>query len=251
MIRQQIHAWRLSALGLVALFCLVTTTACGSDDKKSSSDAESCTVDTSYDPVIDPASFVSGVDNPLYPLVVGTVFTYQAGDEHVEITVMPDTKDILGVTCVVVHDQATVNGSVIEDTYDWFAQDSAGAVWYMGEDTKEFNTSGVVVSTEGSWEAGADDAKPGVIVPASPAVGDKYRQEYRACHAEDMGEILALDATADVAAGSYSGCLQTRDTTPLEPDVNEEKYYCPDVGIVLSVDVASGEREELLSVTPP
>jgi hypothetical protein len=148
-----------------------------------------------------------------------------------------------------VHDTASIAGEVIEDTFDWFAQDKDGAVWYMGEDTKEYS-QGMVVSTEGSWEAGQDGAQPGIIIPAMPMVGDKYRQEYYACEAEDMGEILELDATATTPAGSFTGCLKTRDTTPLEPNVNEEKYYCPGTGLVLSVDIATDEREELTMVTP-
>jgi hypothetical protein len=209
-----------------------------------------CVVDTTYDPMLDAASFASSVDNSFYPLVPGTVFVYDAGEEHVEVTVLAETKEILGITCTVVHDQATIAGKVIEDTMDWFAQDADGAVWYMGEDTKEFNDAGEVVSIEGSWEAGRDGAKPGIIIPAIPTVGQTYRQEYYACHAEDMGEVLALDETATTPAGMYTGCLKTRDTTPLEPTVKEEKFYCPPTGLVLSVDTASMEREELTSVTP-
>jgi hypothetical protein len=117
----------------------------------------------------------------------------------------------------------------------------------MGEDTKELQ-GGVVTSTEGSWEAGVDGAKPGIVVPGSPTVGLSYRQEYYACHAEDYGEVLALDATADVPFGSYTGCLKTHDYTPLEPAINEEKYYCNDAGLVLAVDVTTGEREELMDL---
>ncbi|MEJ7732790.1 MAG: hypothetical protein WKG00_26755 [Polyangiaceae bacterium] len=208
-------------------------------------------MDTTYDPTIDPASFVETVDNPLYPLVPGTELTYTAPDgETVVVTVTSDTKLILGVTCTVVHDQATIAGEVIEDTFDWFAQDQDGAVWYMGEDTKEYS-GGRVVSTAGSWEAGVDGAKPGLVIPATPTVGMKYRQEYYACEAEDYGEIVELAASATVPAGMYNGCLKTQDTTPLEPDVLEEKYYCPGVGLVLSVDVASGDREELSTITTP
>ena len=158
---------------------------------------------------------------------------------------LADRKVILGVSCTTVHDVARVGHEVIEDTYDWFAQDSTGAVWYFGEDTKEMS-GGAVVSTEGSWEAGVDGAKPGIIIPTDPVVGQTYRQEYYACEAEDMGEIVSLDASAAVPFGSYTGCLKTRDFTPLEPDANENKYYKPGVGLVLSVDVATGDREELI-----
>ncbi len=137
--------------------------------------------DEPYNPVIDPANFVAGVDNPYFPLVPGTKFVYEGlsdGEmEHNEVVVTHDTRDILGVTCVVVHDTVSVAGVVIEDTYDWYAQDKDGNVWYMGEDTKEYE-DGEVVSTEGSWEAGVDNAKPGVIMWAAPQPGEPYYQEY-------------------------------------------------------------------------
>jgi hypothetical protein len=213
---------------------------CGGDD---------CKLDPSYDPAIDPARFVGAVTNPLFPLVPGTKLVYEGGGEHIEVTVTSERRAILGVSTVVVRDTATVNGAVTEDTYDWYAQDRDGNVWYMGEDTKEYE-NGKVVSTEGSWEGGVDGAKPGILIPAVPVVGQPYRQEYAACEAEDMGEVLAVDQTVTVPAGTYSGCLQTKDTTPLEPDVQENKYYCPGVGLVLSVDVGSSGREELVQKTP-
>ncbi len=209
-----------------------------------------CTVDDSYDPEIDPANFGAVVDNPLFPLVVGTKFHYTEGDANVDIEVLDMPKTIAGVTVTTVHDVYSLQGEVLEDTLDWYAQDNDGTVWYFGEDTKELS-GGMVVSTEGSWETGVDGGKPGMIVPANPTVGMKYRQEYYACHAEDMGEILELDASVTVTAGDYTGCLKTRDTTPLEPDVVEEKYYCPGVGNVLSVDLETMEREELVSIEMP
>lgn len=109
----------------------------------------------------------------------------------------------------------------------------------------------MVVSTEGAWEAGVDGAKPGIIIPAAPAVGQTFRQEYYACDAEDMAEILGVDAAATVPFGSYTGCLETHDFTLLEPEVNEKKYYCPGVGLVLAIDVPTGEREELVAMENP
>ncbi|HTJ82086.1 MAG TPA: hypothetical protein VL400_10200 [Polyangiaceae bacterium] len=249
---EPLHLARWPVVASVA----VALAACGDAGTDSGSGGGStggaapCTVDESYDPPIDPASFVEGVDNPLFPLVTGTVFHYVEGTASVDVTVMAETKTILGVTCTQVHDVLTDGGEVVEDTLDWYAQDTDGTVWYFGEDTKEYS-GGMVVSTEGSWTAGVDGAKPGILVEGSPAVGDQYRQEYYACHAEDMGEVLALDASATVPQGAYSGCLKTRDTTPLEPTADEAKYYCPGVGLVLSVDTNSGDREELVSITSP
>src|SRR5262245_15670242 len=205
-------AWMVAVIGTGLL-------GCGSDSASSSGSpsgsststgsgaggegGEACTVDTSYAPKIDPASFVDAVDNPLYPLVPGTTFVYENGDEHIEVAVTANKKMVMGVSCTEVHDVATVNGDVIEDTFDWFAQDKDGAVWYFGEDTKEMSM-GMVTSTEGSWTGGVDGAQPGIVVPAMPKKGDPaYRQEYYACHAEDMGQVLETDATAMVVAGSY------------------------------------------------
>ena len=223
---------------------LCSVAACGGGDSPGE-----CTVDTSYDPPISAAGFVDGVDHALFPLVPGTTMIYMNVDgERVETTVTAERKLILGVSAIVVHDQSTVDGEVIEDTFDWFAQDVAGNVWYLGEDTRELD-AGEVVSTAGSWEAGVADAKPGIVMPATPAASaPAYRQEYAACEAEDMGQVLATDATVTVPTGTYTGCTRTHDYTPLEPALNEEKYYCPGVGLALTVDVTTGGREELVSI---
>jgi hypothetical protein len=205
-----------------------------------------------YDPHIDPADFVDGVDNPLFPLTPGTTYLYEAdtpdGLETIEVSVTDQTREILGITCMVVRDTVTVDGELVEDTFDWYAQDGDGNVWYMGEDSKEYE-SGVVVSTAGSWEAGVDGAKPGIIMQADPQVGQVYRQEFYEGEAEDMGEVIALDVAVTLGDGTTYTCLQTRDFTPLEPDVNEYKYYAPGVGVVLEEVVDGDERVELVSVT--
>lgn len=210
---------------------------------------DSCKIDTTYNPVIDPAKFVAVVDNPFYPLTPGVQYEYQNGDEHVTTIVTSDRKVVLGVSCVVVHDTSMVNGQLVEDTYDWFAQDRDGNVWYMGEDTTQL-ANGKVTGHDGSWEGGIDNAKPGIVMPAMRTLNQPYRQEYRPCEAEDQGQVLATDATATVPAGSFSGCVETKDFSALEPDVIENKFYCPNVGLVLTVDTSNGQREELLSKTP-
>ncbi len=207
-----------------------------------------CKVDETYNPEINPANFVAAVDNPLYPLVPGTKLVYREGSETIEVSVTRDTKQILGVTCVVVRDTVSVDGEVSEDTFDWFAQDKDGNVWYFGEDTKEYE-DGKVVSTEGSWEAGVGGAKPGYVMLAAPKVGDTYRQEYFPCHAEDMAEVLSLDESVSVPYGNLENCLKTRDYSPLEPAANENKYYCPGLGVALEVNVNTGGRGELVEVT--
>jgi hypothetical protein len=201
---------------------------------------------------LDPADFVVEIDNPYWPMKPGSRWIYnetdvEGNEMQVEVTVTNDTKDIVGISATVVHDVVTENDSVMEDTLDWCAQDVDGNIWYLGEDTKEYE-EGVVVSTEGSWETGVDGAQAGIVLPANPEVGMTYRQEYYAGEAEDRANVLSLDQHVEVPYGAFDGCLQTEDTTPLEPDVIEHKYYCRDVGPVLAIDVASGAgREELVT----
>ena len=135
-----------------------------------------------------------------------------------------NTKVILGVTCIEVHDTVMVDGELTEDTLDWFAQDSAGNVWYFGENSKELE-DGLVVSLEGSWMAGVDGAKPGIVMKASPAVGDFYRQEFSLENAEDLAEVVSLNESVTVPAGTFNNCLETEETSPLEPDALEHKFY--------------------------
>jgi hypothetical protein len=166
---------------------------------------------------------------------------------QVEVVVTNDTKEIAGINAAVVHDVVTEHGSVKEDTFDWYAQDADGNIWYLGEDTKEYE-DGVVVSTEGSWETGVDGAEAGILLPADPQVGMTYRQEYLAGEAEDRAKVLSLAEHVEVPYGTFDGCLQTEDTTPLDPDVLEHKYYCRDVGPTFTIDVASSSgREELVT----
>ena len=197
-----------------------------------------------YDWTIDPANFVSEVDNPYFPLVPGTVLVYEGQSdgerEVVTVRVTRQTKEIMGVTAVVVRDTVEVAGEVHEDTFDWYAQDVDGNVWYLGEDTKEYE-DGKVVSTEGSWEAGVDGALPGVIMPADPAVGLAYTQEHYAGEAEDKGKIVAVGERVSVPAGSFDEVLITEDWTPLEAAIREHKSYAPGVGVVFEEIVRGGE----------
>lgn len=201
-----------------------------------------------YNPTIDPANFVAAVTNPYFPLVPGTTFHYTSPPEDIAVTVTHDTKVILGVTCTVVHDVASEDGVTTEDTFDWYAQDRDGNIWYFGEDTKAFDNGHV--STEGSFEAGVNGAKPGIIMEGHPIVGDAYRQEYAPGVAEDRGEVLSLTESGSVAFGPFENCLKTKDFSDLEPNDVENKVFCPNVGQVLAVTVKGGnDREELVSIT--
>ena len=138
-------------------------------------------------------------------------------------------KTVMDIAATAVGDSVYVDDELVEDTYDWFAQDRDGNVWYLGEDSKEY-AGGEVVSTEGSWEAGVDGALPGIVMPSEPAVGGAFRQEFYAGEAEDMFEIIAVGGSTEVPAGRFNDVVTTRDWTPLEPEVIEEKQYAPGVG---------------------
>jgi hypothetical protein len=210
--------------------------------------------DPDYDPMLDPTDFGGPVDNPLFPLVPGTTRHYagvtEDGLETVEETVTSDVKTILGIPAIVVRAREFLDGELIEDTFDWYAQDDAGNVWYLGEDSSEIE-DGEVVSTEGSWEAGVGGAKPGVIMQASPSVGQQYYQEFDLGNAEDEAIVLSLAASVEVPAGEFDGCLQTRDFTRLEPEAEEHKFYCPGIGLVLEESPGEGTRIELVEIEAP
>ena len=208
-----------------------------------------------YNPDI-PATWATVVTNQYYPLVPGTTYQYQGntpeGVETITIEVLDQTRTINGVVATVVRDQAFLEGELIEDTQDWFAQDTDGNVWYLGEDTKEYE-NGQVVSTEGSWEWGVDGALPGIVMWADPAahLDEEYRQEFYQGEAEDWGKVLAVGEAVTVPHGSFTGCVKTEDWSGLDPAVREHKYYCPDIGLTAEEKIpAAGERVELVGVTP-
>ena len=208
-----------------------------------------------YEPTIRPADFGGPIDNPYLPLVPGARSVYTVttpeGPEQIVVEVTNDTRKILGISTVVVHDVATKDGQVIEDTFDWYAQDAAGTVWYFGEDTTSYKNG--AASTAGSWEAGVNGAQPGIVMKAHPRVGAAYRQEYLRGTAEDRARVLSVDASASVPFGTYERSLvKTKDITDLEPDLVEHKYYARGIGAVLEVDVRGGsERVELVEHTTP
>ncbi|MEX2236697.1 MAG: hypothetical protein WEB00_04060 [Dehalococcoidia bacterium] len=205
-----------------------------------------------YNPEIDPANFVERVDNPYFPLIPGTTFIFEGtsadGAERIEFKVTHDTKEIEGITATVVEDSGFVNGELKEKTLDWFAQDKDGNVWYLGEETSEYE-NGEVVSTFGSFQYGVDGALPGIVMPADPQVGDRYLQEFYVGEAEDWATVLSIDESVSVPFGDFENCIKAEDINPFEPDVVENKYYCPGVGNVLNLKLQGGDdRVELVDV---
>jgi len=197
-------------------------------------------------PDFDAATFTdtsSISTHPYFPLVPGTVYTYvgqEVGNGETSLTrtfVTFDTKEILGVQARVVQDTEWVDGVLQEDTFDWFARDTAGNVWYLGEDSTsfEYDDEGTLIGTskEGSWEAGVDEALPGFIMKANPVVGDNYYQEFAPnSDALDQATVISLDETVSIDLGTFTDVLQTLETTELDPEAREFKYYAPGVGLI-------------------
>jgi hypothetical protein len=212
----------------------------------------SAPVTGAYNPVVDPNDFVPQVNNKYFTLMPGTRFTYQdkMGTLRIEVTVTHEKKKLMGVTTTGVRVREWRNGLLKEDTTDWYAQDRAGNVWYFGEAVNNY-THGKVVDHKGSWEAGVDGAKPGIIMPADPKVRDAYRQEYYPTRAEDMGTVIAIGRKVTVPYGTLENCLQVQDSTPLEPR-REYKYYCPGIAfLALEKLIGFGPEAELVSISHP
>jgi hypothetical protein len=246
---------RSAALLIVSVAAV--TAACGSSGTKhatattrsagaTSTSAPSATT-ANYHPTIDPGRFTTSITNKYFPLKPGTTTVYDGPRDgqphHTEMTVTSETKTIMGVRCVVVRDVVTSNGALVEKTTDWYAQAANGDVWYFGEATAEY-TNGAISNTKGSWEAGVDNAQPGVVMKGTPAVGDSYRQEYRPGEAEDMAKVLRIGASIQVPGGTFQDVVVTEDRDPLNPDKIDEKHYAPGIGLVYSKRDRAGHHEE-------
>jgi len=264
----------VAALGVAA--------GCGGDDSADSADAanpvgstysetdsgtsESIEPSGSTTPVIDPGDggnytveieptdFTSVVDNPFFPLAAGMVWHYDEthadGETQTDtVEVLDQQRTVMGVDTMVVHDVAKdADGTVVEDTYDWYAQDTAGNVWYFGEDTTSYDDG--QSSTEGSWEAGVAGALPGIVMQADPTVSDTgYRQEYLAGVAEDMGQVIADSGSLTVPFGTFDNIIRTRDWSPIEPDLVEEKVYARGIGVVHEETVSPADEHEEVVLT--
>jgi hypothetical protein len=195
----------------------------------------------------DPDDFVRKVTNPYFPLKPGTTLVYKGENEGTPtrqvMTVTNKTKKIMGVTTTVVHDRAYEDGVLIEETIDWYAQDEDGNVWYFGEDTKEYDENGNVISTDGSWQAGVDGAKPGIVMLAHPKKGKKYNQENAPGIAEDKAQVIGYKDSFCVPYKCFKNVLVIKDWNPLEKGFVEHKYYAKEVGFIYSVLVKGGEEE--------
>jgi hypothetical protein len=239
-------------LGLAALFA-----ACGSSSSSKPATASATPqiqlqktgpTGPPYHPKIEPASFTTNFTNHYWPLKPGATWTYEGLKdglpEHVVIVVTKTPRTVFGVRCVTVVDTVTINGSLEEKTTDWYAQDKTGAIWYFGEDSKDYK-NGAVSSTQGTWEAGVDGALPGVVIRGTPRPGPTYRQEFRPGVAEDMARVMTTSAVQTVPAGTFHGVVETYDTDPLNPDKKETKFFAPGIGPVHTIRVGGTHHEEI------
>jgi hypothetical protein len=227
-----------------AIGTLVTIISCRKDDPQPTM----FDLDVSR---IYPDNFVTAIDNPFLVLTPGSTFSYVAMTEDavetVEIEVLPQTRLVMGITCVVVRDRAFQENQLIEETYDWFAQDRDGNVWYFGEDVDSYE-NGVIANHYGSWEAGVNGAEPGIVMLGKPVVGLHYRQERYIGEAEDEGEVVGTNEFVTVTAGQFMGCLKIKETNPLDPEFLEFKYYARGIGLVNVEKIQDPvENEELIS----
>ncbi len=203
-----------------------------------------------YNPDVRPERFTNStnITNPWAPFKPGKKYIFEGetedGLEKVVEQRLSTTKKILGITCIVVNFKEYLDGKLLEETLDWYAQDNEGTLWYFGESVDNYNEDGTLRDHDGSWEAGVDGAQPGIIMLAKPKAGIRYREEYYVNHAEDEAEVLEIGLTVTTPLGTFNNCVKTRNFTRLEPDVEEHKYYAPGYGLIKEVNLS--DEEEIL-----
>jgi hypothetical protein len=237
------------ATALVMLSAALAVEACGGDDGSTKGGGDLPQGSELVD--LDQADFTTQIDNPYRPMVPGSRRVYEHTEtdgtvQRVEVSVTPRTKRIAnGIEARVVRDRVSEDGELIEQEDDWYAQDSAGNVWYFGEEVKEYE-NGKVKATN-SWEAGVDGAQPGVVMPADPRAGLAYRQTHYAGKEEDRAQVLSADERAEAPAGYFRDAVAIKEWSPLEPKLVEYKLFARGVGLVRTFEVSGGSgHEELL-----
>jgi hypothetical protein len=243
------------AIALCVPLAALALAACGGDDEKSSS-SSSEGLPTGSEPVnLKPEDFTLEIDNRYWPMTPGNRWVFEEtntkGDRERVVTEVTDRTKMTaaGIEARVIRDEAHEDGKPVEITDDWYAQDKDGNLWYFGEAVNNYE-NGKLVDHKGSWEAGKNGAQAGIAMPAEPKPGMVYRQEYSKGVAEDHGAVVTVGKEkVEVPFGFFNeNVLMTRDTAPIEPKVEELKFYAPNVGPVLSVHTdGDGGRAELVS----
>lgn len=237
---------------LVFLFGLI---ACNASNQATVVPTNTPQTEAAYIVDINPDEFVTRIDNPYFPRIPGARYVYEGmtedGLERVEIEILSETHEVMGIQATIMHDVVYLDGELIEETFDWFAQDKDGNVWYLGEDVDNYE-DGVLQDHDGAWQAGVDGALPGIVMLANPAehLGETVRQEYYAGEAEDTADILSIIDEVTVPYGRFQNVLQTLDYTPLEPEAQEHKFFAPGIGEIRAVDLVTGEEFVLIEYTP-
>ena len=241
--RRPVAAVALCFLSAALVGCSADSGTGGTTDSRPSSSAGTG---------IDPSDFVLPVDNPYFPLEPGTTYRFEGikeGRRAVDVFyVSSDTRTILGVANTVVVDKLYVDGRLEEIAHDWYTQDRQGNVWYFGETIKEFDRQGNQIPAKGAWQAGVDGARPGIVMPAQPKVGDVFRPEYYQGTAEDRYRVLDLSAEVTVSYGSFSHVLVMSEQTRLEPGVLGLKFHALGIGQIKE-SVPEGPHETLRLVS--
>jgi hypothetical protein len=205
-------------------------------------------------PAINPADFDIRVAHKYFTLEPGTKFTYRRetrnGTERVEAVVLRETKQVMGVTATVVRETEWLNGKLIEDTRNWYAQDRSGNVWYFGEVVDNYK-DGKIHDHDGSWEAGVKSATPAIVMLKDPKEGETFPQG----SSEDLRTVVSVGASVSVPQGKFEDCIKVRDWNKEEgPAVSKHKYFCAGLGyLALKEAGRTGssrvERAELISVS--
>ena len=245
-----------SALVLVPV--LILTAACSAaSESPTTTPLESKPGEGVYAVDLTRTDFVEVVDNPYFPLIPGTKWEYEIrrGDTVIEtdtVEVLKETREVNGIQATVVRDIVSIGDQMVEDTYDWFAQDKDGNVWYVGETVDNY-VAGVLANHAGSWEWGVDGALPGIIMWADPSahMNEEYYQEYYPGRAEDKGQVLSVNESLTVPFGSFEDVVQTLDFSSLETTLKEHKFYAPGIGLIKEIDLNGGEEVLLIEFTPP
>lgn len=207
-----------------------------------------------YKPIVDPANFAKSgiVTNRYYPVTPGKKYIYEGetldGKERIEEKRLDEFKSIMGINCIVVNFRAYLNGTLIEEAWDWYAQANDGDLWYFGEAVDNYNEDGTLKDHSGSWEAGVDGALPGIIMLGNPRRGKKYREEYYPGHAEDEAQVISTGQQVTIDYGSFQNCITTKNWTRLEPNLNENKIYAPGIGLIKEINITDNTEITLIAI---
>lgn len=175
--------------------------------------------------------------NRYFVMEPGYQLVLESDDTRVEVTVLDETRTVDGVLTRVIEEREWEDGELYEISRNYFALcEQTGDVYYFGEHV-DFYKNDQVTGHDGSWLAGVDGNKPGLIMSASPSPGLKYYQEIAPGIAMDRAEVISVDETCETPAGTFTGCLKVKEGTSLDPSEIEYKFYAPDIGMIQDEDL--------------